>query len=253
MSGIVQFTQLGKFGRFGNQLFQYAFARAYAEKHGGTLEIPENWIGKKIFKNIDHPKISKNLPRTPIDTIPNGRLNIDLFGYYQTLKSLEYLKISKLKEWFVIKEDIVEMFPKEKNFYISAHIRRGDYVNKYSNLFCIINETSYIKYVKDIGFLEDSIVWIREDNPKNSKFLSYDINFLEDFMTLLNSDILLRANSTFSFWAGILGKSIVYSPVIIGKVGKNDVDFVEGNWEAIVDQRVNKGTPLECGSLFINN
>ena len=39
---------LGRFGRFGNQLLQYAFLRVYAELHGLDIETPR-WIGQEIF------------------------------------------------------------------------------------------------------------------------------------------------------------------------------------------------------------
>ena len=34
MSSVVSISCLGRFGRFGNQLFQYAVTRKYAELHG---------------------------------------------------------------------------------------------------------------------------------------------------------------------------------------------------------------------------
>ncbi len=41
-------TNFGQNGRFGNQLFQYAFIRSQAEKLGVKMYIPA-WIGDQAF------------------------------------------------------------------------------------------------------------------------------------------------------------------------------------------------------------
>lgn len=44
-------------GRFGNQLFQYAFARALAEKYGAELQTSD-WIGPQIFIGVEASPIN---------------------------------------------------------------------------------------------------------------------------------------------------------------------------------------------------
>ena len=53
-------SSLGKLGRFGNQLFQYAFLRICAEKSGARVECPP-WIGQTLFGHKD-ATISQQLP-----------------------------------------------------------------------------------------------------------------------------------------------------------------------------------------------
>jgi hypothetical protein len=61
------------------------------------------------------------------------------------------------------------------------------------------------------------------------------LEFMRDFMDLYNADVLFRANSTFSWWAGTLGNAKVYSPIVDGLTGhQKDVKFVEGNWPRCV-------------------
>src|SRR5262245_49493375 len=100
-SGVVQCTTLGSFGRFGNQLFQYAFARAYAERYGALLEVPD-WIGRRLF-GVTDPYPSRALPRTAQDCIPWGEVNIDLFGYFQKRECLSILSRDRLRRWFRIR------------------------------------------------------------------------------------------------------------------------------------------------------
>jgi len=241
---IVQCSSLGNFGRFGNQLFQYVFARAYAEKYNAVLELPP-WIGSKIFNLKPYP-ITRKLPRTQIDKIPWGETNVDLFGYFQTKECYDILSEKKIREWLIFqKRWLSYLMPSTE---IVAHRRIGDYASLYSNIFCIISKESYIKN-------EDSskIIWVSEEKATNDPMMndiSYSntpssrygndpfykdkgISFLPDFFRMTNAKVLLRANSTFSFWAGFFNTQKVYSPVVKGLVGEQDVKFVEGNHSAI--------------------
>ncbi|NJO65433.1 MAG: hypothetical protein HC836_47270 [Richelia sp. RM2_1_2] len=92
---VIQCTCLGKMGRFGNCLFQYAFARAYAEKYGAVLEVPE-WIGEKLF-GLKDKRPSLKLPKTNIDQVPWGKVNIDLCGHFQHKQFLDILNRNSLK------------------------------------------------------------------------------------------------------------------------------------------------------------
>lgn len=223
MSGIVQFTRLGKKGGFGNQMFQYAFARSYAEEHGATFECPE-WIGDRIFSGVKCQRPSVLLPYNETDTVPDGKVNIDLFGYYQTAKAFNYLNPEKLKKWFKIKK---ELLPQNRSEVV-AHLRRGDYV-KYSNEYALVIEQSYEKTCKKYE-IKPKIKWIlNEKNPAD------EIDIISDFVDMATAKVLLRANSTFSFWAGFLNTGRVFAPVLNGKTGYADVDFIEGNWPKICD------------------
>jgi len=252
MPNVIQFTQLGNFGRFGNQMFQYAFARAYAEKYNARLEIP-NWIGEKIFKNVSHPKPSKKLARTKLDVVPWGQTNIDLFGYFQSHEVFNILSESKLREWFMFKDEWQKyLSPSNK---IVAHLRRGDYLSQYSKEFCIISEESYIDAIgSDIEFLSEESptiyndVYVGYSLQKNSMYgrddCYYDggISFLPDFFKMINAKTLLRANSTFSFWAGFFNADKVMSPRVGNLVGLQDVKFEEGNHCSIF--------PGQCDFVF---
>ena len=65
----VQVSCLGGMGRFGNQLFQYAFAKSYADKYNCILEIPSDWIGWKIFE-LEDSVIEKKLPKVTGPMLP---------------------------------------------------------------------------------------------------------------------------------------------------------------------------------------
>jgi hypothetical protein len=51
---------LGRQGRFGNQVFQYAFLRTYAKRYGLAYQCPR-WIGQQLFGHND-PLLADTLP-----------------------------------------------------------------------------------------------------------------------------------------------------------------------------------------------
>ncbi len=232
--GVVQMTSLGKFGRFGNQIFQYLFARAYAEKNNATLEIPF-WIGQKIFKDINHPKPSVVLRTTKLDEYPKG-VDINIYGYCQKQEYIDTLSEFKIRKWLQIQDKWLELFQTLKSVTV-AHIRRGDYLTLYSNIFCVVSKNSYNKALEKFGipYEGNCMVWRSEEEQGQWKGLNNDMLFLPDFIEMMQCQYLLRANSTFSFWAGFFNTTgKVYSPIVEGLLAEHDVDFVEGNYPKII-------------------
>ncbi len=256
MTPIVQCTCLGNFGRFGNQLFQYAFARSYAEKYDATLEI-SNWIGQKIFNNVSHPKPSRELIKTKLDQVPFGKVNINLFGYFQNKNFYNIMNAKHIREWFTIKDEWKELYQEYKQFIV-AHIRKGDYVTQYKNRYHYIDKDSFVRACECYKLEANKLVFLSEENPtKDNKCskISYSntiglygksmypdegISFLPDFIKMINANTLLRTNSTFSFWAGFLrNDDNVFSPIVKNVHLNDDVHFIKGNYPALVHDKDN--------------
>ena len=91
---------LRNLGRFGNQLFRYAYARALAEQNGYMLKT-ERWVGEKIF-TLGGPN---NLIPWPE---PDGTEDIVIDGYHQCQDSLIYSQ-ADCRRWFEIKPEIERM------------------------------------------------------------------------------------------------------------------------------------------------
>lgn len=238
MSGIVQMSTLGKNGRFGNQLFAFVFIKAYAEKYDAELQIPRNWIGRSIFKNMeDITPTNRVLPLLPLDFIPNGDVNINFYGYFQFQEAYDFLSLSKIREWLQFKDEWVDLLTPKNTNYISCHLRRGDYETKYSHIYCTISEESYLEAVSFYGYNPNDIIWVSEQKPR-LKLDCLGFNFLPDFFTLMNGEVLFRSNSTFSVWASILGRKdmITYAPIVEGITGVNkNVNFQWGNWHKVIE------------------
>ena len=89
----------------------------------------------------------------------------------------------------------------------------------------LISWKSYLTAMTKFGIYSDCIV-VSDNWPRGGYGMS---RITEDFQIMLNADYLFRGNSSFSWWAGELGKAKVFSPVVPDKHGVCDVDFVPGN------------------------
>lgn len=216
--------------------FQYAFARGYANRHGATLEVPKDWIGRNIF-DIKDPPISSHLPRTSFDQIPDGKVNIDLHGYYQKQECLDFYARQDAKAWFTIKPEWMKFVSAPSQKYVACHIRKGDFVSKFSKIYCNINCKSYDKTCNEYGLIEDhKIYFFTDEKPtKHRVFEKNKIGFLYDFILIMKANVILRANSTYSWWAATLSGARVFSPLVVNLTGSHDVKFIEGNWPRLVD------------------
>ena len=198
---LVTISCLGNYGLFGNQLFQYAYARAFAEELGAELHTPD-WIGRQLFIGVDEP-------------IMQNKGDIDLFDYFQNPEHLALLSKKKVKEWFRFKNP-----PKVQKHNVVFHKRRGDYLT-HANQYAIVSDESYIKGAEKFNLDYTEALVLDQDNP----------DFLTDFCLMMHCNNLFRANSTFSWWAATLGDCQVYSPKVQDRTGLVDVEFVKGNDE----------------------
>lgn len=162
---VLTMSSLGQLGRFGNQLFQYAFLKICAQKSGAKVECPP-WIGQTLFGHND-TLISKRLPpaiecrdvgeslfdvipefipylekladakscRVNVQALEHGLVNVDLWGFFQVHTSLlkpyqEYFRslfqpVSDLK--FSL-EDGLNLLQSKGKTIVGIHIRRGDFI-----------------------------------------------------------------------------------------------------------------------------
>lgn len=219
---VIQCSCLGRMGRFGNQLFQYAFARSYAESHGCELQT-HPWIGQVLFQGINDPLIASPLPKTHCDNIPFGEVNIDLNGFFQGPTFLDIYSRGWVRDIFVIKPDW--RVPSFEVAY-AVHQRHGDY--SHGNPFRVLELQPYLDLLTSKGWLRDAD-WFSEEKPRLFKSLPNELGFIADFQLMMSADVLIRANSTFSWWAAVLGyQKEIYSP-LLPLDEKAPYTFVAGN------------------------
>lgn len=222
-------------GRFGNQMFQYAFARAYCEKHGFELRT-EPWVGETLFQIPKAKRITE-----PFDTTHNefdpmldrGPGNIELLGYFQSQAAMIYTS-SQVRRWFEWRPDIrasLDRVPPIDG--IPAHRRVGDYPG---SGYPVVSEQSYRDAAVEFGINPNNLVFVTEEQPFLSDAFTGELAFVPDFYRLMGA-AMFRANSCFSWWSATLGANTVFSPVIDGLEGGGEhrVKFVRGNHQRLAN------------------
>ncbi len=225
-------------GRWGNQLFTYAFARGYAERHGCELRTGP-WLGQEIFQ-IDDPLIERNnLPLHTEFDVPEGAVDISLRTYAMSQKAIDWYTRSQVREWFTFRPKIAAALQGLEIPKICAHLRHGDFIGHSG--FVAVSKQSYLDAAEQCGFIPD-LCFVSEENPRKADDLPENISyFLPDFHVLRQATILLRANSSFSWWAATLAQNqVVLAPDLTGiPAGRTEpqyAPFVLGNWPAISRQ-----------------
>jgi len=192
---MVTFTQLGKFGRFGNQLFQIASTIGTAISKRQLYAFPE-WEYQSFFVNP--------LPKLKTDNY------INLEGYMQDHRNFEHCK-DIVKHYFKMHELLGYTF---KN---AVFIHYRDYETEGVSSAHPVPTKEYYdearKYFKDVRF------FLFSDNiEKARQIVGYDVTALElpemeAFYLMSHCQGGIISNSTFSWWAGYLSGGRVVAPL----------------------------------------
>lgn len=245
---MITFDGLGRHGRLGNQMFQYASLRGIAAHHGYAFCIPQHsavhdeWTDHQLFDafelcGLKHVGVLDNCPIIRESCFHfDERLfvqcpdNVGLYGCFQTYKY--FLNIEQqIREDFTFKEPILSDSTRYKKYIssgdvISLHVRRGDYILPPANKIYFQHGIDYYKLaiskIPDIPVIifSEDIDWCkRQDLFNSSRFIFCENiessckykNHLElCLMSLCKYHII--ANSTFSWWGAWLSNGSVIAP-----------------------------------------
>lgn len=92
-------------GRWGNNLFGYAFARGYCERHGLELHT-DPWVGETIFE-ISHPRCDSNLLRMEETMIDDGLGDVSYRSYSQNQRCADFYTVAQCRRWFKFRPHIL--------------------------------------------------------------------------------------------------------------------------------------------------
>jgi hypothetical protein len=229
----ISFNLLGRHGRLGNQMFQYAMIRSIASYHDYHFLIPDSefknsWTDHQLFEGFKLPTLNKN--NIGFSQINRGIAeryfhyddnfikycpdNLDIRGYFQCEKY--FLNIENLiRSEFAFTDPIrISAESQLKDSTISLHIRRGDYVGcPHHDNCCPLDyydrALSNFKNDTKVIIFTDDPVWLKSQEIfKNTRFnISENNSNLVDMcmMTLCENHII--ANSSFSWWGAWLSNS----------------------------------------------
>jgi FkbM family methyltransferase len=231
------FATLGRLGRFGNQIFQYAYLKIYAKLHNLQVETP-TWIGQTLFGHHDPPVI-RNLPAIFEWEEVIGRYsgtfdfageppltNLDLRGYFQFptrhyAPHKEYFR-SLFEPTLALHAQLQPALARLRaggRTIVGLHLRRGDYGYGY---FFLAPNAWYRQWLELLWpTLDNPVLFIASDRadevqgefadfkPLIARDLGVEMeeaDFYPDFYLLSQCDCVAISNSTFSFAACMLNQ-----------------------------------------------
>ena len=259
---MITFSNLGKDGRLGNQMFQIASTIGIAVKNNHDFSFPTwtcyyNGVNCFDFFENNLPNFNGNIQETitekefkyyPITL--NENINYDLYGFFQSEKYFEHCK-DLISHFFTPKKEVYDKLIEEYDNILgsscSIHVRRGDYLNHPS--IYPINEMEYYKnsisiieneVEKDINFLvfSDDLNWCKQ-NFIGEKFVFIETGIhVKDMILMSMCKNNIITNSTFSWWSAWINKNQnkkIISPKKWFSDNSNlyDGDIIPNNWVKI--------------------
>jgi hypothetical protein len=223
---MLTFTRLGKYGRLGNQMFQIAASIGISSRNNDSYYLPTWWCSytRKDMVPFFNFATSKPLSR-PLKkliemkeshfhyytlTYSNSQ-SIDLYGYYQSEKYFSNVE-STIRKVFApslaMQKKVNLLRPRLKG-KAAIHVRRGDYVNNPHHEVCGVDyyqrAMEYAKThfsIKGFVFFSDDIAWCSSTFPGHDYMTGNPDAF--DLHLMSSCDIVIMANSSFSWWAAWL-------------------------------------------------
>jgi hypothetical protein len=257
---MIGFNHLGKLGRFGNQMFQYAALKGIAANKGYDFCIPSSSNQQKSYehqlfipfnldvnvKELNGQYITDELFCFNKDIFDNCPDNISLIGYFQTEKYFKHIK-EEIKKDFAFKTSIYDVCKEIIDTIkspIALHIRRTDYLTdpNHNALSMEYYEEALKKFdsSREVVIFSDDTDWCsKQEIFAEDRFLISDgQDTYHDMclMTLCEDHII--ANSSFSWWGAWLAEgNKVIAPSKWFDGGNlsylNTKDLIPEEWEKI--------------------
>lgn len=214
---MVTFSELGKLGRLGNQLWQIAAVIGYARKHSQDYVLPI-WEPAKHFKyGFNQSAILK--PFAPFrekgfhyTEIPRYK-NVDLYGYFQSIRYWEHCQ-REIRALFAPNDTIQELLDKTPMApnTCAIHVRRTDYL-QLNDYHPSLPLDYYEMAIKAMGadshiIFSDDIEWCKENMRGDNVTYVNSGNDLLDFFMMRQCDRFIIANSSYSWWASFLSTGL---------------------------------------------
>ena len=265
---MIGFNHLGRLGRFGNQMFQYAALRGIAANRNTSFCLPlydhdvndglGNMLRTELFdcfnmetvSQLNIQSIDSDRPFVSEETFNfneklfNGCADwVSLWGFFQSEKYFKNVE-EIIRKDFTFKDEILnpckEMMDSIEGQIIGLHIRRTDFLTNPNHNFVGLD---YYKKALE-NFDNSTNVLVLSDDPKwchdqslfqDDRFMISDSEsgYIDMCLMSMCTDFII-ANSTFSWWAAWLGnKGKVIAPSNWFPDNKDTSDLYCSNWEVI--------------------
>jgi hypothetical protein len=231
---MITYNSIGKYGRFGNQMFQYSTLFAIAKERGYEFGVPHQLKSDNEYLNFCLLECFSNLSAKDSTNIKNVNKaqerqftynpgifgisnNTDICGYFQSEKYFINYREQLLIEYNFnkdIQQKAFDMRSLTKNKAISIHLRLGDYLNL-QDCHPVCSIEYYQEALKMLP--DDLLIYVFSDDiEKATKFFDFinrKVVFTEtsdkyvDMCLMTMCDYHIIANSSFSWWGAWLSNS----------------------------------------------
>lgn len=206
---MITFSQLGKYGRRANQMFQAAATISLALRNNDDYILP--FCDLTNTTNIPLDKFSSDIKFTSTYNEPHYhyspipyKQNLNLMGYFQSYKYFEDYS-TDIKKLLMPNVEVNRM-----TGYTSLHVRRTDYL-KFKNCYHTLTRKNYYDKAMEVSdgknfliFSDDIEYCKREFTGNEFDFANYNIDYF-DMALMANCDSgHIIANSSFSYWGAYL-------------------------------------------------
>jgi hypothetical protein len=231
---MITFNLLGRYGRFGNQMFQYAALYSIAKTRKYQFGIPYKVKSNNPYLNLCLDEAFENLSAEdssdviPIQSVQESSFtynagifgvsdNTDIIGYFQSEKYFKNYRNDLLKE-FTFKQHIAEKATTIRSItkepIISVHLRLGDYKNLVGK-HPIMQKRYYLQALDMLP--KDLLIIGFSDEPEEASkifdslgkkyFVTQPEDKYTDMCTMTLCDYHVIANSSYSWWGAWLSES----------------------------------------------
>jgi hypothetical protein len=224
---IVTYHQLGRYGRFANQLYQIAGTIGIARKNGFDFAFPEwkNYDHAERFgsqEDIDLQKYFENPlpvyqgPQLPDRFVHWGYNDVkltgscSLSGHMQSVKYFEHC-MDEVRYYFRMKDE----YP--QNDFCAIHVRLGDYdgayhprldMRYYKRAISLMPAgTQFLLFSDEIDKAADMFYGVLNSFPGGNLTLSTNGGTMAEFKLMKSCRHFIIGNSSYSAMAAILGEA----------------------------------------------
>jgi len=265
---MIGFNHLGRLGRFGNQMFQYAALRGIAANRNTSFCLPlydhdvndglGNMLRTELFdcfnmetvSQLNIQSIDSSRPFASEETFNfNEKLFnecpdwVSLWGFFQSEKYFKNVE-EIIRKDFTFKDEILdpckEMMDNVEGQIIGLHIRRTDFLTNPNHNF--VGLEYYKKALENFDdstnvlVLSDDPQWCHEQSLfQDDRFMISDSEsgYIDMCLMSMCTDFII-ANSTFSWWAAWLGnRGKVIAPSNWFPDNKDTSDLYCNGWEVL--------------------
>jgi hypothetical protein len=218
---MISFNLLGNYGRFGNQLFQYAYVRTQAKRLGTQFYCPK-WQGDELF-NLEDDNERAQISTTTKKYVDHFhgfneeaiqvKDGTDVAGFFQSDK---YFSRNDVLSWYSFKDGLFDAVTKRYSHIdfskaTGLHVRLTDYINPQLSFY--LPRQEYFKKALDMVGKDGVVLVFSDDKVLAKKYLSNcsrELIFVdgntdpEDFFLMTQCKNFICSPSSFSWWASYL-------------------------------------------------